>query len=369
MKPCLILFDIDETLYFNEQRQIPNSTMVAISKLKLAGHTLAIATGRSPSELMTVIKELPVDFFIMSNGQLVLKDNKIIYENPIDKELIKEILTQANSTGVHLGFSTINNSVVTGLTPQMAKNFAKYYDNIPTVIDDIESLDSVYQMWYLNDDLERISESFKDRLRFLPWTSDGSDVVSTGASKAVGLQQVLAILPDLPRQVVFFGDGHNDIDLMESASLGIAMGNAVDPLKAIADYVTSDINNNGIYSACDFLGLFSNDSESEQLATAIINLKQQIIDNPLYLNNYLHLKELYSGFTRNSLKAIQTLKSALIHFPENDLLLFEIGAVYEFELADYDLAKKYYELTLIHNPDHQLATDALAALKLKVFKQ
>ena len=47
-----------------------------------------------------------------------------------------------------------------------------------------------------------------------------------------------------------FGDGENDLNILKAVQLGIAMGNGEEQVKQIADYVTSDINEDGIYNAC-----------------------------------------------------------------------------------------------------------------------
>lgn len=55
---------------------------------------------------------------------------------------------------------------------------------------------------------------------------------------------------------VAFGDSMNDIEVVQEAGIGVAMGNAVDALKKVADYVTAPIEEDGIYKACEHLHLF-----------------------------------------------------------------------------------------------------------------
>jgi len=116
MEPCLIIFDIDETLYINHESRIPESTLDAINKLKASGHTLAIATGRAPFELIDEAKLLPIDFFILANGQLVLQNDEVVYENSIEMDVINEMLVEADANSVYLGFNSATHSSVTGKT-------------------------------------------------------------------------------------------------------------------------------------------------------------------------------------------------------------------------------------------------------------
>ena len=367
MESCLIIFDIDETLYINHESRIPKSTLEAINKLKASGHTLAIATGRAPFELLDEAKQLPMDFFILANGQLVLKGDEIIYENAIDPDVIHELLAEANANGVYLGFNSATHSSVTGMTDAMHEAFATYYSTIPEVSKSIDRHGAIYQMWYLSEDVTDVIEKFKDKLTFHPWLTNGADVVPIGVSKAVGLTKTLEILGDaLPKKVIFFGDGSNDLELVKMADIGVAMGNAIEPLKMIADFVTKNIEDDGIYYACEQLGLFSTATDDkDDVNTMIAQLKEAIAIEPDKLDYYWKLKSLYSSYTRESKKAVKTLEDALVYFPDHVKLLGELATVYEFELEDYVKAKMYYEKVLALDPTHELALHALAILNDK----
>jgi len=363
METCLIIFDIDETLYNNQENHIPESTLEAINKLKVAGHTLAIATGRAPFELLDEAKQLPIDFFILANGQLVLRNDNIIYDNPIDIEIINELMTEADAAGVYIGFNSATHSSITGMTDAMREVFAKYYSNLPKVTKCIDSHDAIYQIWYLSEDLTAITEKLGDKLRFIPWHEYGADVIPTGVSKAVGLVKALEAIDDvLPEKIVFFGDGINDIELIEMADIGIAMGNAAEPVKAVADFITKNIEDNGIYYACEQLGLFNTEVE---VNTLIAKLKDKIVAEPHTLDHYFELKSLYSSYTRESQKATKILEDALVYFPDNIKLLIELATVYEFELEDHAKALMYYERVRALDPTHEIALDAITLLNDK----
>lgn len=364
MEPCLIIFDIDETLYINHEGRIPKSTLEAITKLKKAGHTLAIATGRTLFELIDEAKQLPADFFILANGQLIVQNDEIIYENSIDIDIINEIMAEAKKNGVHVGFNSTSHSSVTGLSDEQAIEFAKYYSVLPEISENINNHGAIHQMWYLSEDIADIAKKFKNRLRFIPWLTNGADVIPIGVSKAAGLEKALEILKDiLPKKIIFFGDGINDIELMEKADIGIAMGNAVPSLKLIADFVTKNIEDDGIYHACEQLGLFEKTlSDDDEIKAMISQLETTIAIEPNILDNYFKLKSLYSSYTRESKKALNILKDALVYFPNHVKLLVELATVCEFELEDYAQAVMYYKMILAIDSEHELAIDALDVL-------
>ncbi|MCL1990274.1 MAG: Cof-type HAD-IIB family hydrolase [Defluviitaleaceae bacterium] len=364
MEACLIIFDIDETLYNNQTGCIPERTLDALDQLKAAGHTLAIATGRAPFELIEVVKSLPFDFFILANGQLVLRNDEVIYENAIDEDVLHDILNETQQSGIHIGFNSATHSSVTGLTPQMRQAFEKYYTTMPEVSTRIDQHEAIYQMWYLSEDITAIRDKFKDKLRFLPWLTGGADVIPVGASKAIGLAKTMEILAhELPKKVIFFGDGINDLELIQMADIGVAMGNAVPSVKAVADFVTKSIDDDGIYYACEQLNLFDLTDEHHSDVDALILKRQAKIENdPDDLENYLQLKTLYATYLKDPKAAVDILEQALQHFSDNILLLLEIAVIYEFELDDFSAAKLYYEKVLALQPTHQLALDALDAL-------
>jgi len=259
MSPYLIIFDIDETLYINETDHIPESAIKALDQLKDVGHTLAIATGRSFYSIRKREKfnNLPVDFYILANGQLVVKGEEVIYENAIEMDIINEVMTFANKQGIQLGFNTATHSFVTDLTEEVRQSFFAN-STLPAVSTDIESNGPIYQMWYFSENYADLAELSKDRLRFIPWrTNSGADILPAGVSKAVALKEALKNFGDIiPEKTIFFGDGMNDIELMEMADIGVAMGNGVEALKEVADFVTKNIEDDGIYYACEQLGLF-----------------------------------------------------------------------------------------------------------------
>ena len=83
----------------------------------------------------------------------------------------------------------------------------------------------------------------------------GADVVEQEASKAEGLKRLCRYYDIGLEQTVAFGDSMNDYEIVREAGIGIAMGNSVEELKAVADYVADDIDRDGVWKACRHLGL------------------------------------------------------------------------------------------------------------------
>ena len=87
------------------------------------------------------------------------------------------------------------------------------------------------------------------------WYPLFTDIIPQGSHKGVGMDKILAYYNILPDETMAFGDGGNDMTMLRQAGTGIAMGNAEDKVKAIADYVTDTVDADGIYKTLKKLGV------------------------------------------------------------------------------------------------------------------
>lgn len=256
MKKSLILFDIDGTLLHSERNEIPKSTIEAIHKLKEAGHQLGIATGRALFLVDERMKQLPFDTFVTANGQHIMHEGNVIYENAIPKEVVTNLIDDAKSLNMAIGLLSANCSTITGSDKAVQESFKRVSIQMPDIIPNFHEQESVLQVWYFSEDFGELPEKYKDHLRFVPWLNFGADVIPVNGSKAEGIKTLIQHLPQNPDQVIAFGDGFNDIEMLELADIGVAMGNASDEVKAHADFIAKSIDEDGIYDACQKLNLF-----------------------------------------------------------------------------------------------------------------
>jgi len=89
------------------------------------------------------------------------------------------------------------------------------------------------------------------------WHPDGWDVIAKGGGKQTAIRRYLAENGLTPEEAIAFGDGENDIGMLKLAGIGVAMGNAEGIVKEAADYVTTDIDDNGIENALKHFGLIT----------------------------------------------------------------------------------------------------------------
>ena len=94
-----------------------------------------------------------------------------------------------------------------------------------------------------------------DECSITSWNDTGIDIIPKGGGKSAGIQKFLDEHGLDRTQIMAFGDGENDIDMLQFAGIGVAMGNAGEAVKAAADYVTSPVDEDGIENALRHFGL------------------------------------------------------------------------------------------------------------------
>lgn len=252
-----IFADFDWTLYSHRTHKIITSAKEALKKAHENGIKIFLATGRGKSELvlMPEYKEIPFDGFITMNGQIILdeKENKLIgypFEGKLKEEIIKCFNGNELSTVLVFEDDTIIN-----------------FENEATIEahKEITSLEHKFRS-YCGEDIYLavtfISQDQENELKrklgpcdFKRWSKYGIDIVPQGIDKTTGIDYFLKMFGIRQSECMVFGDSFNDIQMMQYAGIGVAMGNAEDDVKSVADYVTDDIDEDGLAKAMKYFGI------------------------------------------------------------------------------------------------------------------
>lgn len=257
MNKKIIFFDIDRTLYDPDIKRIPTSTIEALKQLHEQDDVeIAIATGRAFYMLHNIeeIKEY-INIYILINGQIIIKDNQTIYRNPVDKKLVEEVVSTFDKHQMKYGFlgefdETLN------IVDEKGKNAFELVDmKLPRIDPDFYKNNDIFQMWAFSerDKFEEFEKLFPS-LSLVPWLGGGFDLLSKGMSKKEGIKKILEI-EGIPLEDSYaFGDGDNDIEMLDYIPNSVAMGNASEKAKQHATYLTDDIKNDGVYNGLVRLG-------------------------------------------------------------------------------------------------------------------
>ena len=259
----MISFDLDMTLLDHKTDRIPDSAMKAIEKLRKK-HRIVLATGRDMDNYYSIAyRELiRPDAIVHMNGTKITVGTKLLYEHLFAPDLLKNLMEFCDRKGYGIG-ATIGDDDYYIHPEVIAANDIRFWGSCGRQFRDpwqllqmpVRSLAFVGNQ----EQVRHVEETFPDLKLPMFASGHGADVLEKGNSKADGLRRLAAYFgekEDLSDSVAF-GDSMNDIEVIREAGTGVAMGNAVDELKAAADYVTSSIDEDGIYRACHHLGLIT----------------------------------------------------------------------------------------------------------------
>lgn len=257
MEKKIVFFDIDGTI-FNKEKRIPNSTIEAIEKLKQANILVAIATGRAPFMFVDVKETLQIDSHISFNGSYVVWNNEVIDKVPLDRKQLMELEKRANELGHPMIFLDENDHytnhhqshpfIVESINMDLKIHYPKYDPKFYHTND-------VYQALIFCEDMEDVYREQFTSFGYVRWHKYSLDVMPQNGSKAKGIEKVLKHLNISRENCYAFGDGLNDIEMLQYVGTGVAMGNGHDRVKACADFVTKSVDEDGIYFGLRELGL------------------------------------------------------------------------------------------------------------------
>ena len=252
-KRKFFFFDIDGTLAVGTpgDQYVPESTKLALRKLEEQGHFLAIATGRSYAMAKNHMEELGFKNMVSDGGITI--DSKLLEIKPLDYDKCLRLIDECKEKGFIWAISPDN------ATRRLAPD-ERFYDfthdiYMDTVVKeglDPRDYDEIYKVYIAcyspeEDQLESLKE--------LPWCRFHKEFLFVEpGDKSIGIKAIVDHFGGDYKDVVVFGDEKNDLSMFTGEWTSIAMGNAIDELKAKATYVTDDADKDGIYKACQYYG-------------------------------------------------------------------------------------------------------------------
>ncbi|MGD6964873.1 Cof-type HAD-IIB family hydrolase [Rossellomorea vietnamensis] len=252
----IVFFDIDGTL-LDHDKKLPDATKKAIKQLQENGTYVAIATGRAPFMYEGLREELGIESFVSFNGQYVVFENEVIYKNPLDRDELEKLLGKAEGLShpvVHLNEKTMKANIQHH--PFIEESMSSLKFPHPDFQPDFYSDKEIYQsLLFCRDADESIYRDTSSKFNFIRWHQYSMDILPRGGSKAEGIKKMIEKMGFDISEVYAFGDGLNDIEMIEAVGTGVAMGNAVPEVKEHADLITKSVDEDGIYHGLKELSL------------------------------------------------------------------------------------------------------------------
>lgn len=262
-----VFFDIDGTLVSFNTHKVPDSAREALQALRRNGIKVFIASGRHVASINN-LPDLLFDGFVLINGTLAmtcpeggatavqmadpsLPGRRVIYRNPIPKEDIHSWLDFLNNE---------QHSTVLVYEEDLMLNFIdKDMNEIMDLLSfpkpeggDLNTLRDkpIYQIitTMSNSDEERVMVNLP-HCKTTRWHPLFTDIISKTASKGFGIQALLDNFGWSCEEIMAFGDGGNDVEMLDMAGIAVVMGNAEESVKAHADYITDSVDADGVLKA------------------------------------------------------------------------------------------------------------------------
>lgn len=265
MKRCFF-FDIDGTLLPFGQG-LPESARRALMMAHEEGHMLFIATGRSMAEVdLSIFNGVPFDGGVFSAGAVVSCHGSVIHSESLpesDKSFLIDYFSSQPS--MHVLYQTEKGTLGS------SRAFAVFHECMERYVGAMLRIsshfvtegrieDPILKLLFMCTDRDawRVRKDLGERFDIVDNTVGVpqdimGELMGKGITKAAGIRRMMDHLGMDIKCSVAVGDGANDVEMIREAGFGIAMGNAAECLKAEADYITGNVEQNGLENAIRYI--------------------------------------------------------------------------------------------------------------------
>lgn len=271
----LIAVDMDGT-FLDDEKNIPTESMEAVRECAKRGIEMVPATGRTLLGLPDEIKHMPgVRYAITVNGAVVvdLKEEKVIHSCKINTDLAVKIMELARDSEDDIMYDAYIDGI--GYTTENFRKRFDYYVRTPVLVELLRKTrkvvdDNIEYVREHHKEVEKINLFFREeqarqKMRQLLETipeivvtsaiPSNLEINAKGADKGNAILRLAEYLKIRQEETMAFGDGGNDVTMIQKAGIGVAMENGYESVKAEADYITASNNEAGVAKAIRLFAL------------------------------------------------------------------------------------------------------------------
>ena len=254
----IISMDFDGTLLTSDKK-ISDRTRKCLIKLKNQSYTIIGITARNLLSVKNILDVSLFDYIILNNGSDIycVENDKIENVNCIKKDVAKKIYDTFSKKSNQIDFCTPFNYLIKSKEKGDDRSFIKYINGLEDVNDSVSRMNVFFEN---DNDLEYSRKLIENKfenvnvVKMIDTDKSNSRMWLTINPKSVNklstLEKICKNLKYTIDEVVFFGDGENDLVLIENVGIGVAMDNAIEIVKEKSSYVTLSNEDDGI---ADFL--------------------------------------------------------------------------------------------------------------------
>lgn len=273
----IVFLDVDGTILEHGERIAP-STVTAVRTARAAGHLVLLSTGRSAAHIHPAVAEIGFDGAITNSGAFATVGDEVVVDRPLPREATDRMLDVFAGLGIHFflqtndgvfasdGMTALLRDYVRALTERegdgpedlMAGLALEEFPDIAEA--DLAHVAKSVFVSTRPDGLDRVRQELSDAFHIVPGSmplpgGSNGEINLAGTTKGSAVEVVLSHLGIDAAHAVAVGDSWNDVEMFEVCGMSVAMGNAHPELKALADHVTTDVLDDGVWNAFERLGL------------------------------------------------------------------------------------------------------------------
>ena len=250
----MIVVDLDGTLlHINQECSV--KTKKYLKRLKDLGYIIVIATGRVLRSAVTITDGAEfANYVIASSGAVVydMDNSRIVKKQNIDLKIVKEICSCYNNEIKDINMCDLFYHHKYMNSQNYCSSFVKRISNIDSFLDNCDDIVNVTVHFNDNSLVDKYYNMFnRDELELLVMqdsfgTKKCLEIFDKGVSKYNAIKVIMDLENIYNEDVIAFGDGLNDVDMVKLSGIGVAMGNALNDVKEVSDYVTISHNDDGV---------------------------------------------------------------------------------------------------------------------------
>ena len=269
--PRIAFLDVDGTI-LDHGRTIADSTVAAIRSARAAGALVYLATGRAAGDIDPAVAAIGFDGAITNGGAYAMSGDATIVADPMPRDAVETLIAYFERRGI-LFFLQTNDAVYASprvqgavsdymrawlgthgdaVEPQTAPQGPPRFRDLAEI--DLDAVAKAVFLGDATDTVDRAASDLGERFHVVPGSmplpgGSNGEIGMRGTNKGSGIATVLAHLGIDPAGAIGVGDSWNDVEMFDVCGVGIAMGNAPDDLKLLADEVTTSVRDDGIWNA------------------------------------------------------------------------------------------------------------------------
>lgn len=257
-----IFFDVDGTLLSFRTHRVPESAVQALQTLHRRGIRLFVASGRRKADIDRAgLPDVFDGYVTLNGGYCLLADGTEVFRRFIPRPDI-ETLIELQDTPEAFPCVLVNDErLLLNFQDEQVERLARQLDlPIPGAAAPEKWVQAArsgisQMLWFFPEDRQPLVMARFPGCRIHRWSPLFGDVVPAGVGKDGGIERMAAYLGIRMEETMAFGDGGNDIPMLQAAGTSVAMGDAAPSVKQAADFVTSSVDKDGIVLALEHFGL------------------------------------------------------------------------------------------------------------------